>query len=572
MKLLKFLKSDKLAVALFISLVVLFLVTINFLRANFVWADDVDILRTLKETVYASTITEQFVLLFKQHNVHRVPVTRGIFFLLQQSIGLKMVHIMYIADVFYFGILALFYLLFRQEKRISLFYFLPVAIAMLSLANIKNATWAMASIQNIGVQFFVVLCIYALVKKRSVVFVIGAAAVASLTSLTGFIVWGLAAFYYFFTKEFRRAAIVTFVALMLYFTYKIGMEKAIDQGYMKLLLDFPANLVHVSAFVGQLFLITTPKLLFKGIFIENLLLVITMLGVFAYMIRLLLLYAVNRTSVLSDIAVATILYFIFIGLCGVMSLVIILNSDNSFFTRAEIKIPDRYIIHSLIFFCFFYLLLVSGKSKKATFIIGLLLAVAVNVGHAYANFDTFLKRKKLAEVDYFYLKHHGVFYSHLEKEGYYIACESCLNTIFEPLEKQGAQLFPNYKTNFDEISAYERKSLKSELNFVDEDYYYFKGLTVQTEQPTDYFILKSEKNTYVLPSYQNRNSPRNAVKKLSYFSPTNHGSIFLSKVEPGTYTLSLFSEKSGKCFILTNYKLHVKDADTFVKVSTYSSK
>jgi hypothetical protein len=542
------------------------MVLLNFLRVNCVWADDVDILRTLKETVYADSITEQLGLLFKQYNVHRVPVTRAVFLLLQQTIGLKMIHIMYVGDVMYLGILYLFFRLFRKGKSISLVYFLPVAVAMLSLANIKNATWAMASIQNIGVQFFVMLTIYALVKNRSIGFVVLAAVLASLTSLTGFISWGLVVLYYLFTKEFKKAAFALLIGVVIYISYKVGMEKAIDQGYFGLLLDFPTNLIHVTVFMGQLFLITAPKLAFKGLFLENVLLVMAMGGVLVYMVREIF-QAMKKRFATTDIAAATILYFIFMMVCGVMSLVVILNSEDSFFGRVEIKIPDRYIIHSLIFFNLFYLSVVSRKRGKLILTVGLLVSLAVNIGHAYANVDTFLKRKKLAQVDYFYLNNHDVLYSHLQSEGYYISCASCVDEIFEPLEEKGAVLFSNVRDSFDSVTKYSKRPLTSALNFINEDYYYYKGLTIETNQAAEYFMLRNAENVYILPTYQIRNSPRNVIKEFAYFQQKKQGSILLNKIKAGTYDLLLFSEKDGKYFTSTNYKLTVTGANAFVEVS-----
>jgi hypothetical protein len=546
-------------------LVVIFFFVLATLRTNAIWADDRDILIVLKNTVYTPSFVEQVKLLFAQHNVHRVVLTRTLFFVLQKLLSLKLTYLMYVGDLFYLGVFYLLYRLFRTHKNLPVSYFLPVVFLMLSLINISNAVWAMAAVQNIGVQFFVVMTIYGLVKKQPLYLIFIWATLACLTSLTGFLAWGLIIAYFLFKRQFKSARITTLASILIFIGYKIGMEKAIDINYTRLFTSFPENLIHLSAFIGQLFLIEVPKILFRGFYLESLIIVGLATLVCFYMCYEFIII-LREHGTINPISEATILYFIFLIICGFMSLVIILNTENSFFKRELVFVPSRYIIHSLIFFCFLYLSIIHRFSKKAVFHLSLFIATCINIGHGYANFDTYLKRKKLTELDYYYVNNHGVLYSHLEREGYYIPCQSCLSDIYNPLESKGAVLSPNKIVSFEGAKNYPNRQHQFPLKFIDEDYYYYKGLSIETQESVEYVMLYNGANTYVLPTYRVKNTPRNALKEFSYFQNKHVGSILLNKMKPGTYKVALFNKSASKFFSETPYKVKITDDKTSAEV------
>ncbi len=150
------------------TLLILFPITVFYVvfqkyAVNIPHWDDFAIRNTLAKMLETDSFSEKIKLLFSQHNEHRILLTRlsaWAIYLLQGTLNLK--SLMFIG---FLALVGLLIILFQVSKKYSssLLAFVPVPYILFNIGLFENTFWGMASVQNFGVIFFAFLTFYWLV-------------------------------------------------------------------------------------------------------------------------------------------------------------------------------------------------------------------------------------------------------------------------------------------------------------------------------------------------------------------------------------------------------------------------
>ncbi len=121
--------------------------------------DDYAIIRTIDHLQNASFL-EAIKLFFAQHNEHRIVLTRLLAWfitLLNGSLDFKT--LAFLGNLFLLGILYVLWQYFKSKGH-SVWLFLPIIPILFHFRLWENTYWGMASVQNFGVVFFMLLCFW----------------------------------------------------------------------------------------------------------------------------------------------------------------------------------------------------------------------------------------------------------------------------------------------------------------------------------------------------------------------------------------------------------------------------
>ena len=213
---------------LLISLVLLIPVVVYFRLLDYYainipkW-DDHALKMFLEDYSRAQTFWDRLGILFKQHNEHRIALTRWISWLDYSLFGkLNYRHLMLFGNFLLLGIPLLWWRILSVNRK-PLYTLLPVPFLWLTLAHWENMYWGMASIQNFGVVTFVAWTIYFLAAKGRLKFGMAliAAGFALITSGNGLLVVLIGLVMLALSRSYHRLVVwgvFSVFSLVLYFT------------------------------------------------------------------------------------------------------------------------------------------------------------------------------------------------------------------------------------------------------------------------------------------------------------------------------------------------------------------
>ena len=174
----------------------------------------------------ADAIRDKLYEVFKQHNEHRIVIDRVVTWLDYALTGkLNYVHLMAV------GSLSLLILLVVFAKALykagaTFWMALPVSLLIFNLSHWENTFWGMAALQNFTVVALIVAVLYRVAFQPSVDWItIGLAALATITSGNGLLVWPVGLVLLLLKQDFgstMRWILGTIVTIRLYF---LGYEK-----------------------------------------------------------------------------------------------------------------------------------------------------------------------------------------------------------------------------------------------------------------------------------------------------------------------------------------------------------
>ncbi len=222
--------------------VLLYFVILQKYAANIPLFDDHALKAFLVNYLKTDTFSQKLTEIFRQHNEHRIALTRVVTLLSYWFKGvIDYRFLMLVGNIFLVGILVIFWKNFRKTNLPS-YFFLPVPFLLFHLQHSENTFWGMAAVQNFGIVFWLLLVFYLLNSTKSwgIFWAILAQFVATFTSGNGFL-----------------GAIVGLVVLFIQKRYKHGVIWLIMSGLMAILYFFsyekPKGNPAVGAFSMSLF-------------------------------------------------------------------------------------------------------------------------------------------------------------------------------------------------------------------------------------------------------------------------------------------------------------------------------
>ena len=543
---------SKKALSVFLSLIILVPVILYFMAWDYYainipkW-DDHAFKAFIVEYAHASTWKEKILALFKQHNEHRVVLTRIIVWLDYSIFGtLNYRHLMLAGNLLLVGVIPLWYVILKKNKK-PLSTLLPVPFIWLTLAFYENMYWGMSAVQNFGVVTLVLWTLYLCLNANALVFTLSLvlAWLTILTSGNGILVVPIGAVLLFLAQNRKRFALWLIngaIAIFCYFYWYVKPENnpaskasilQLGKGYMAFLGSFAESIpvmdhFRVCILMGIVLFLVAVSIAFTTLFriIRN-------------------KYSAKFERITDLFCLGAIMFILGTAL-------IVVYSRAGF--GLELLITSRYKIYSVLLLIVAYLYVVipirgSFLSPYITAIV--FLGILFNVfSYHYHLVDAYNLRKMLVPLPF---------------NSTYTTRELKPKTDTSFASRIVAKTPVIYESWLPLIAISERQNyagssrgltdLYDKTTFVKTDKTFnIENVSFKSQRLQDsgvYVLLRSKDRYYIFPTYRNRNKSRKEIfLKQYYFAPGFHVEIPFWEMDKGTYEVALIRQEGDKTGIL----------------------
>lgn len=554
----------KRALTIIISLILLIPVLIYFTvwdyyAINIPKWDDHALKKFILDYAQADGWKGKIVALFKQHNEHRIALTRLLAWIDYAITGhLNFRHLMTAGNLLLLAVVPLWYELLKKNKK-PLFALVPVPFLWMTLAFWENMYWGMSAVQNFGVVTLTLWTLYLCINPRVVPFVIALllSVATVLTSGNGLLVLPLGALLLFLTQNRKRFALWIIVSAAEIFCYFYWYTKPESNP------DSKASIIQLAkgymAFLGS-FAECIPVLdhakvcLFLGI----------VLFLVAVSIGSTTLFRIMRNKYSHKFERTTDLFCLGTILFILGTALIVVYSRAGF--GSDVLITSRYKIYSVLLLIVAYLYVVipirgSFLSPYITAIV--FLAVTFNVfSYHYHLVDAYNLRKMLVTEQFNW--------TFTDKSLTYPTDTSAAARIVERTPVIYDKWLPliriadkqNYAgSSRGMVDLYDRTTFTADTASFKINNTSFTSQRLQDSGV--YILLSSDECFYIFPAVRTRNTSRKQLfLKQYYFAPGFNADIPFSAMDKGTYRVALIRQQGDETGIL------FKDEKITVKQTT----
>ncbi|HIB43745.1 MAG TPA: hypothetical protein EYO37_07245 [Nitrospina sp.] len=544
-------RQDKLPFAFLVLMafpVLIYFYCLDRFAVNFPFLDDFNFLQGIYLFDQSDSLWESLLLLFKQHNEHRMAFSR-IMFLLVDSINgeVDFRTLTLLGNLALPALLVLFYSSFRN-RGINLIFFVPVPFLLFNLENWINMIWTTSALANYNVLLFAGASFYFLNKKsaRSFAWAMVLAWAAGFTHGHGMGVFPVGLAYLLWQKRFRESAVwlgsATLVTFLYFYDYTLSL------GIGKSLAEPGRIPIYFLIFLGS-------------IFSFNHLIAALVVGTAVFLYFLYLTksryYAINGPLYC---------FMAFIILAGLMAAL----------TRSGLGIhqalADRYKIQSTLMAIMVLMSAVEWYSMKKNpgpvLATGLVLGSVVFFGLACVQNYPQLAQSKgflISSVNQWFVKNFGLFYPD-PREGHEILIRGVvagnykfpaehLNFPISPRSSAAALEYRNCLTaskgDFDADFNILTGKMKSGATWIRIEGMMYRISKDESRESSTAIVLKSESDTLIFPTHPNK-FPTISV----HFKENSDNLDFLSLISSevlneGNYKVGLCRE--GKVVFFPKY-------------------
>ncbi|MCF0073103.1 hypothetical protein LZD49_21670 [Dyadobacter sp. CY261] len=495
--------------------------------------------------------------LFKQHNEHRISLTRLFAWIDYAIFGhLNYRHLMTAGNLLLLAVIPLWYDLLKKNKK-PLFALVPIPFLWMTLAFWENMYWGMSAVQNFGVVTLVLWTLYLVINPKVLPFSIAIllSVVTVLTSGNGLMVLPLGALLLFLSQNRKRFAlwiVVSIAEVVCYFYWYTKPESnpesrasiiQLAKGYMAFLGSFAESIPVLDHFKVCLFI---------GI----------VLFLVAVSIVSTTLFRIVRNKYSVKFERTTDLFCLGAILFILGTALVVVYSRAGF--GLEGLITSRYKIYSVLLLIVAYLYVVipirgSFLSPYITAIVAL--AVTFNVfSYHYHLVDAYNWRKRLVTWQFNW--------TFTDKSLKYPTDTSFAARIVEKTPVVYDKWLPliaiadrqNYAgPSRGMTDLYDKTTFSS-----DTASFRLNNTTFTSQRLQDsgvYLLLSSEKCYYIFPALRTRNTSRKQLfLKQYYFAPGFYADIPFSEMDKGTYRVALIRQQGEETGILfKDEKITVKE-------------
>ena len=518
--------------------------------------------------------SEAFWIFMRQHTIteHKTPISRFVAWLIYKTTGkLDFVLFSHLGNLALLGMLGLFWTFFRKIKSIKLniTYFLPVPFLIFQMQTYENQFWAICNWTYYPIGFLQMLTFYFLSyqKPKYFLYAMLTAIFVTFTFSNGMFVFLPAVLILLFQKRYKALIILVSVATICLIVYFSNYTKSpIVPPSFSLVNILTGFVLMLGAYVDvqgfhQLSLFTTTLF---GVII---------LGFLGYGGIWLLRKCFNLTpspsptekgeflcknSPLSRRGVggeveSDILFLVASMMCLCMSAGAVAYSRYTGQNGFEEMFTSRYRFISVTLLCLVYLFsLLINKERYRQFILILSLPLTIFLyGYSYyflhENNVNFRERLVAATFNF---KYHNSWVLYPFNNDWTVPVDT-VNA--EALRKDIYELPVFPFTKFQDTINKDSVLKISNLAFILEqrkDRFVLKNETLDVENPLKIeqnIILKSKKNTYLLPLKRQRNKSRkDLILKGNYFWKGFETEILKNTFIPDEYTIGLLKIQDGK--------------------------
>ncbi|TDB64436.1 hypothetical protein [Arundinibacter roseus] len=543
---------NKRALPFFISLTLLLPIGIffyvwNYYAINIPKWDDHALKAFLVEYIQASTFSEKLQALLRQHNEHRISLTR-VFTLLDYILfdGLSFKRLMLYGNLLLIGILGLWGLLLHKNAK-PYYTLLPVPFIWLTLAHYENMYWGMAAIQNFGVVVLAAWTLFCCISRSRNLFLLSLAlaVITCLTSGNGLLVLPIGAVTLFLAPRWRRLLawlVMSGVLLFGYFNWytrspanpeaTFGVGKYI-KGFLYFLGSFAESLP-----VNDHFFVC---LLFGGI-----------LFLVAMSIISTTLFRIIRNRYEYDFAKITDLFCLGVLLFILGTTALVVYSRVGF--GLEGLLTSRYKIYSFLLLLVAYLYIVipirgSFLSPYVSGIIFLNVLYSLFSNHYHlVDASNLRKFQTTQRFNWTYTDRSLKPFKDQRLAGKLVEDSPVFYQSWLPLLPQASQSqtagdTAGIKTMFAATAI--RQGTQS-IDIQNNTY-----ISNRLQDSGVYILLSSAERYYLFPTNRSRNTNRKQLLlHQQYFAPGFSSSIPFAEIKPGTYALGMVWQQGEKTGIV----------------------
>lgn len=240
---------------------VLFFVLFFMYSVNAPINDDYQaIMEFINKCISSDSYSEKIKLIFAQHNEHRIVYTR-IWTILSYKININVnfTILSLIGNISLIGIAAIFYKRFLFLNK-SLLLFIPISIFIFNFTSWENITFAMASLSNFTVYFFILVSLgfitsNTLQRKRNLFLAVLFFFLAVITQGGGLLLFPISIAVLLYKKEYKNLIIYSVSSALIIFFYFYDYnkpEQSID--FVTSIITYKGNiLLFAFAFLGNAF-------------------------------------------------------------------------------------------------------------------------------------------------------------------------------------------------------------------------------------------------------------------------------------------------------------------------------
>lgn len=540
--------------------VVVYFVAWDYYAINIPKWDDHPLKGFIDVFAHASSWGERIEAIIKQHNEHRIGLTRVIAWIDYSIFGhLNFRHLMLAGNLLLVGAIPLWYIILKNNKK-PLFALVPIPFLWLTLAMWENMYWGMASIQNFGVVTLALWTIYLCVNPKQWLFLLSIpfAFVTIFTSPNGMFVVPIGVILLLLSGDRKRVALYLLAgigSIVYYFQsyirpgYNPDSKAGIFQiikGYMAFLGSFAEsfpvlNNFKVCVFLGSILFLVAVSITSTTLFriIRN-------------------KYTAKYEKITDLFCLGAIMFILGTAL-------VVVYSRAGF--GLEGLITSKYKIYSvlLLITAYIYVVIPIRGSFQSSYITAIIaLAVVFNVfSYHYHLVDAFNLRKYLltSQFNSIYTRRDLVAPQDTAFAANVVAKTPFIYEKWLPLlaiaERQSYA-----GTSRGLVELYDNTHLSTEKNAI---IVQNKSFTSQRLQDSGvYVILRSPERYYVFPAVRDRNKSRKQLfLKQYYFAPGFGLNIPFSEMDPGTYDVGLLRQEGDKTGILfKDQKIKVSKVET----------
>lgn len=515
----------------------------DFYAINVPKWDDHTLKEFLLKYTQATTWSDRWAALAKQHNEHRIILTRLVALIDFQIFGaLNYVHLMLVGNIMLLGVIVLCWLILRANKK-PLYTLLPIPFIWLTLASWENMYWGMAAIQNFGVVVLVLWVLYLSVAPQFGYFIVSIIllGITVATSGNGLLILPIGAVILFLAKKGSRFGIWLVMsgiyAYMYFSTYTTPDSNTTHhaslldmvKGYMAFLGSFAEAFpvqdhLQICIIMGVVLFLVAVSIISTNLF------------------RIVLAHYEYPAARTTDLFCLGTLLFIL----GTAAIVV--------YSRADLGvgplITSRYKIYSflLLIIGYLYVVIPIRGSFLSPYVSGIVfLTVLYNIfSYHYHLVDAFNLRKQLTTMQF----NNTILTKNLrpEKDTSFVAnlvadtpvfYEKWLHLVPVATRQQLAGTTTGLAELYDQTSF---QPTKSAIQLRNDQY------TSQLLQDSGVYILLSSKNRYYLyPAYRTRNTNRKQLfLKQHYFAPGFGVDIPFGEIEAGRYAVGLVRQQGER--------------------------
>ena len=515
----------------------------------------------------SKSLSEAFWIFMKQHTIteHRTPISKFVAWLIYKTTGsLNYTILAHLGNLYLGGMLWLFWRFFKKHNW-NLVYFLPIPFLIFQMQTFENQFWTICNWTYYPIGFLQMLVLYYLSyqQKHNLRYAILFAVLATFTFSNGMFVFLPALLVLLFQKRYKETGIfmgVGIACVALYFsTYKPSPIAPHQFSLTNLVKNFVVLLgdyADIQDYHSWAYLICS-------------IVGVALVGACLYSCFLLVCSYFNITikgiTQKTSQSLADITFLSSSMICLILSGAAVAYSRYTGINGFEEMFSSRYKFISVTLLCLSYLfvLVVTNKSAKRV-IAGLFIPLCmVLYGYSYywnhegnVNF-----RERLTTGVFNFQEHQSFTLYPVDNDWTRMVDEITIAAI-----KTGVYQLPSTLTTpLHEVIQQADTTLKASipLTVEDKDYYYLlQNDNFETGNPLETatnLILKSDKDTYLLPIRRRRNrGKKDMLLHQNYFEKGFSVEILKNTFHPATYSLGLLSSQHGKTTIQFIQKIRIQ--------------